>query len=344
MNAGKNLKDLLEELQEMNKNQKDFILTTDNMKIDSDMQLSVTGLGEFEPTEVAHEQFADKTGIPRKYYYKMQQQAPELLASNLNHWLSKEPSKKMIRTAGGKCRAFLSDRFFAIDNIVVASLVVPKLLELGADIKSCQLTDKRLYIQAVYPSVDGEIKTGDIVQAGVCITNSDVGYSSCRVEPLIYRVVCSNGMISKVTLKKYHVGSLIQSESDVPTEVISDNTRKLKIEAVLSEMSDVLDYSFNDEFFQEEIKRLQESAGRKIEAGKIESTVQSVSGRFNLLKHEAEETMHRLIEGLDLSQYGLGNAITSMANDVSNYDRAVEYERIGGQVAFMDEEQWAAVN
>ena len=185
---------------------------------------------------------------------------------------------------------------------------------------------------------------GDIVQAGVCITNSDVGYSSCRVEPLIYRLACSNGMISKVTLKKYHVGSLIQSESDVPTEVISDNTRKLKIEAVLSEMSDVLDYSFNDEFFQEEIKRLQESAGRKIETGKIESTVQSVSSRFNLLKHEAEETMHRLIEGLDLTQYGLGNAITSMANDVSNYDRAVEYERIGGQVAFMNEEQWASVN
>ena len=179
MNKGTDLKTMLETLKEVNDNQKDYVLNSSNISFNDEGIIEINKLGTYTPTIVAHEQFADKTGIPRKYYHKMQEIAPKLLATNLNHWLSNDNSSRMVRTSGDTCRAFLSNRFFAIDNIVVASIVVPKLIESGAEIKSCQLTERRLYIQAVYPKISDEVKVGDVVQSGICISNSDVGCGSC---------------------------------------------------------------------------------------------------------------------------------------------------------------------
>ena len=41
----------------------------------------------------------------------------------------------------------------------------------------------------------GEPGTGDIVQAGVVISNSETGLGAVCIQPLIYRLVCSNGMV-----------------------------------------------------------------------------------------------------------------------------------------------------
>ena len=40
--------------------------------------------------------------------------------------------------------------------------------------------------------------------------------------------------------------------------------------------------------------------------------------------------LRHLIEGGDLSAYGLVNAVTHFAQDVDDYDRATEFEALGG--------------
>ncbi len=343
MHQGRDLKELLGEISFMSENQKDYVVSTELMSFNPESEkLVVEGLGEFTPNSVAHDQMADKMGIPRKYYNRMLAESPELLAENLNHWFVHDKSKKMLRTLPDTCRAFLSDRFFAIDNAVVMAFAINRLIDAGAEVKSCELTEKRLYIQAIFPFIADNISDGDIVNAGICISNSDVGHGSCKIEPLIYRLVCSNGMISKVALRKYHVGSVLESD-DAITEIITDKTKELKIQSIISEIGDVIDYSLDDKFFQENIDNLKAAKDRKINAKQIEPSVKEVSSRFAFVKHEAEELLHRLIEGQDLSQYGMANAITSMANDVGNYDRAVDYERVGGAVAFMDDKEWSTI-
>ncbi len=343
MHEGRQLTELLGEISYMSENQKDFIVSTDLMSYNPDEnKLQVEGLGNFSPNSVAHDQMADKLGIPRKYYNRMLQQSPELLADNLNYWFKHDKSKKMLRTMPNVCRAFLSDRFFAIDNAVVMAFAVDKLIKAKAEVKSCELTEKRLYIQATYPFIEDTIIDDDIVQAGICISNSDVGHGSCKIEPLIYRLVCSNGMISKVALKKYHVGAVLESEDNI-MEVISDKTKELKIQSIISEIDDVIEYSLSDKFFEENLNALKLARGRKIGAKQIEPSVKEISSRFSFVKHEAEELLHRLIEGKDFSQYGMANAVTTMANDVGNYDRAVDYERVGGNIAFMNENEWSAI-
>ena len=102
----------------------------------------------------------------------------------------------MLRTLDGSARAYLSNRYRRIDNIDIAGVTLPILGGLP-DIRfeSCQITESRMYIKAVNPRLQAEVSPGDIVQAGVIISNSEVGLGSVSIQPLIYRLVCSNGMV-----------------------------------------------------------------------------------------------------------------------------------------------------
>ena len=102
----------------------------------------------------------------------------------------------MVRTIDGTARAFLSNRYRRIDNLDIAGIVLPVLQEMeGMHFESCQLTDSRMYIKVVNTRLEAEVVPGDIVQSGIIISNSEVGLGSVSIQPLVYRLVCSNGMV-----------------------------------------------------------------------------------------------------------------------------------------------------
>jgi hypothetical protein len=107
----------------------------------------------------------------------MKADAPALLADNVNHWFQETPERRMIRTLDGQARAFLSDRYHRIDNERIADAVLPVLVaDCGhGAVVSCCITDSKLYLQALFPRLEGEVKTGDPVQGGVIISNGEIG-------------------------------------------------------------------------------------------------------------------------------------------------------------------------
>ena len=133
--------------------------------------------------------------------------------ANVNGWFQQSPdTRRMVRTLDGTARAILSDRYRRIDNYEVAQTVLPIISEMqGARIESCELTDTRMYIKVVNERIQTEVVPGDIVQAGILISNSEVGMGSVSVKPLIYRLVCTNGMVADVGVGKRHVGRINES-------------------------------------------------------------------------------------------------------------------------------------
>ncbi len=53
--------------------------------------------------------------------------------------------------------------------------------------------------------------------------------------------------------------------------------------------------------------------------------------------------MRHLIEGGDLSAYGLVNAVTHYSQDVEDYDRATEFEALGGRLIELTAGEWKSV-
>ena len=140
----------------------------------------------------------------------------------------------MLRTLDGTARAFLSERYRPLDNDLIAETVLPILGTLGNDVRieSCEITERRLYLKAVNPRLTAEVVPGDIVQSGVIISNSEVGMGSVNVQPLVYRLVCSNGMIvNDFAYKKYHSGRV--NEYDENYEVFNSDTREAETQFIL---------------------------------------------------------------------------------------------------------------
>ena len=104
--------------------------------------------------------------IPAPYYDRMRNDFPDLLTSNVNGWLAKEPeNRRMLRTLDGTTRAFLSDRYRRIDNYEVAQTVLPIIGSMdGASVESCELTESKMYIKVVNQRITAEIAKGDVVQ------------------------------------------------------------------------------------------------------------------------------------------------------------------------------------
>lgn len=276
-------------------------------------------------------------------YNRMRSAAPELLAANVNEWFQSQPERRMIRTLDGKARAFLSDRYRRLDNFDLAEAVLPVLSEMGEGIQiiSAEMTEKRLYIKAINTRLELEVKEGDAVQAGICITNSEVGLGSLKVEPLIFRLICLNGMVSQdFSTKKYHVGRA--AEDGDAFELYSDDTLKADDKAFFLKVQDTVRAAVDIAKFSTIVDKMKEATERKIEGNPV-SAVEVLSEKFGYSNDEKAGVLTHLIQCADLSAYGMLNAITRTSQDLEDYDRATELERDGSKVLALPQSTWKAI-
>jgi hypothetical protein len=349
MKTGKTLVGLATEIERQAKSKRDFVAPTKKlaMVVERDNGAPVTamdiaGQGVFPIQEIAHEQIATRVGIPQKYYERLNIEAPELLAINVNHWFQTKPEKRMVRTLDGKHRAFLSDRYRALDYVDTAETVLPIIEEMGCRVESAELTERRLYVKAVTEKVTFEIKKGDVVQAGIVVSNSEVGLGSVKVEPMIFRLVCLNGMVAAdASIRKYHVGRG-HDAGDLAEEFFRNETRVADDRAFWMKVQDVVRGAFRKEVFERLAQKMMDSTQDVIDADPVE-VVEVVQKKFQLTDKERSGVLTHLIKGGDLSRYGLLNAVTRAAQDVDSYDRSTELERIGGVVLELPKHDWELI-
>ena len=352
MKTGRPLNEVMMELNRQNQRKKDYIGSAQALRLFEDGQTfeigSMSGAQQFGTTRLFHRQVASALGIPAKYYDIMQSQKPELLAQNVNAWLSDRENSYMIRTmdyGGGRvARALLSDRYRRIDNMEIASAVLP--LFAGSDqyeVISSEVTENRMYLKILSRRLEMEVVPGDYVQAGVVISNSEVGLGSVNVQPLVYRLVCTNGMIvNDMGERKNHVGRAAKAVED-SFHIYSDETMEAEDKAFLLKPRDVTMAAIEEGRFAQVVGKLKESAGIPI-TGKVTEVVELTGKTYGFNTDEQDSILQYLIAGGDLSQYGLSNAITRASQDVESYDRATALEGIGWQVAAMPATQWKELN
>lgn len=287
-----------------------------------------------------HDQIGARVQIPSKYYDRMLHDAPDLLATNVNAWFRLAPEKRMIRTLGGDARAFLSNRYNRIENEEIAQVALPILADIpDVKIVSCEVTDRRMYIQALSPRIQGEVKKGDVVQAGVVISNSEIGQGAVSVSPMTYRLVCLNGMISADgRLRGYHVGGRVESSE----ELWADDTRKADDRAILLKVRDTVRAAVDEAAFQARLMRMQGLTEGRI-TGQLEKVVEVLAAKVGATDGERGGILQALAEGGDLSAWGLLNAVTAQAHKAKDYDRSVEFEAAGGKLLELSKSEWREV-
>lgn len=298
---------------------------------------------EFDPTRNCLQQIGGRVQIPSKYADRMMDSAPELFATNVNHWFNSVPERRMLRTlqnGDNIARAFLSDRYRPLDNADIAEKILPRLESMGLQVKSAAVTEQRLYIQAVSETQEFKIpKVGDVVCSGLVVSNSEVGAGSLNVRHLIYTRRCTNGLIAESIVKQNHIGrkgtggfgDLFDGEE--AQEMFSDETRKADDKAFWLKVQDLMKAMFTKEKFDAIVKGLNRTT--EVDLDKPLETVELLNTRFGWSETEKDSVLNHLIKGGDMTQYGMLNAVTRTAQDLSSYDRAVEFEKQGGEIMLL---------
>jgi hypothetical protein len=294
----------------------------------------------------AHQQIATHLGVPWRYYQRLQAELPVLLDENVNRLFRHQPERRMVRTLDGKARAFLSDRYRRLDNGELARTLLPILGDIpDVRFESCALTDERMYIKALTPRVTGQVKVGEEVCAGVLIANSEVGRGSLRIEPFVYTLACTNGMVipralGANALRRVHVGRRV--DADDMYRVFRDETLQADDRAFFMACADVVRAAVDEVRFRELVEAMQRAAADEPVQSVI-GAVQQLAKAENLNDGERDSVLTHLAAGGDLSRWGLLSAVTRAAEDVESYDRATELEELGGTMLAYSPAEWRSI-
>lgn len=363
---GRSLQDLAAEIERRAEAKRDFIAPAQKLTLEvihpettnPDTRpvpmLAVAGqAAPFPLRDHAHGQLAEYAGIPAAYYKRMLADQPELLARNVNTWLHDmgPKARRMVRTLDGHARAFLSDGYRPLENEDLAAAVLPVLLDADLLIISCEITERRLYIKAVDKSIERDVPTGkkmgdgshfffDTCSPAITISNSEVGSGALSIETGVYTKACTNLAMFGTAMRKMHAGRRAELSDDV-FALLTDETKRATDKAVWMQTRDLVKAAFDMAQFDALMHRLGTASKDTIPAEQVGDVIELVGKKFSFTEGERKGILGRLIEGADLTRYGLHAAITRHSQEEAlAYDRATELERIGGDVIDLPAQDW----
>ncbi len=364
MKQGRTIPELSQELCRQANAKKDLLAPANQIRVASNGHSNLLVNEPYTLNDVAHGQLAEYAGIPKLFYdrlrgateslrvpvlredydpYKEDHPLFDVLVNEL--MIAKGQDGRLVRTLDGACRAFLSDTYNPdLDNYDVFRVAARVIEEQGLspdNVLSCEVTEKKLYLKVVSPKLEavvrpenirdahGYLKEPQVVQAGFILTNSEVGLGSLSVQQVVYKLMCTNLWVMETAYRQRHVGKVL--EADDNGAVYQSDTRAADAKARLLKVRDHVTAALDEHKFMESVAKMQDATSLKLEGG-IEKVVETTARKFALSQDEKEDVLRNLIEGADLSAWGLSNAVTATAATVANYDRATELEAIGGRL------------
>lgn len=354
MKNGRSITELAAEIERQRDAKHDYIAPTTQVVMRDDAKtVGIAGVGEFGISHNAKRQLAEKLQIPVAYFDRLQADHPDLLASNVNTLMQREPTRNMIRTLDGNVRAFLSDRYRPLDNFDFADAVLPIITEAGARVESCEITETKLYIKVLCPWLDRELPVPAGLKMGVghnfftrkiigavSFANSETGHGGLQVAPGIFERQCTNLAVFKDEgYGKMHIGKKAEGDDAKVAKYLSDETKRLSDAAVWAQVRDMVRATMDGRVLDAIVERLNAAREDAI-VGDPAKVVEVFAKKSGFSEEEKGGLLRHLTNSGEMTRYGLQWAVTRLAGDVPSYDRASELERLGGQVIELPKNDW----
>ncbi|WP_146138207.1 DUF932 domain-containing protein [Chamaesiphon polymorphus] len=176
------------------------------------------------------------------------------------------------------------------------------------------------------------------MQAGFVLSNGELGNGSISVEPMIYRLICTNGMsVPDRKIRKNHAGRATENADLYANDTLAaiDDAFKLKVR-------DLIRNAISIGTFNEIVEDMKGSKNDRI-VGHPAKAVELTAKAIGLNGDESNKVLNHLIRAGDLSRYGMLNAVTRTAEDLPCYNRASEVERLGSSVLYLPQSTWREV-
>ncbi len=277
-------------------------------------------------SDYAMGQAFSRLGIPVAYGRKLMKERPDLVATQFNHWTSKETRQVLVRmriheNGQGVIRGFLSDRYSILDNKDVfdgLSRIIETTPE--AELTSTHIDDRRAHIRLSFPELSADFGLNpegkpDILRVGVDIVNSEVGASSLRITPVVYRLVCTNGLKGWAPTGE----RFVQRHMHLTTNELYGRMSTAVVDAIRG--GDTM------------IETLQ--GARKTKVEEPLDIIKELAAKQTYSQTVTDTAQRNFLIEPEPSLYGIMNAFTRTARDLPN-ERRLEMEEFAGSLLGKD--------
>jgi hypothetical protein len=323
------LENLIQELERQKPLKWDEKLPSSQIRMvlaENEPRFQFEGEGYLVINESCHNQIAEKLEIPLKYYHRMEEETPELLARNVNTWLERSEKDFFIRGLGDSVRAFLSDRYRVIDHLDVLYCALNELQAHDAEIEDCFLSETEMNIKVKSQRLRDFVRhKDDLIMGGLLLTNSETGHKALRLEPRLFRVKCSNGMIvEELVIREIHLGNADEADDE-----IFYLTLRRSIQGVFKGFGDIVNI-------------LRESTEIKVK--NPQKMISNVVEHYRLSEGQRDNILMAFGAEPEYDQYGIANALTQAAQKEETWVKSVEMERIAGNLISLPIEEFKAMD
>lgn len=318
---------LLKKSQEIQSKCEDFLVekaTSHTIRLNESAGLTYipTSTGDIKQSSISRfalGQLGSKIGVPARYLEKcIASGRIDLAQDNVNSWLEDYGKDLFLREYDEGIRGVLSSKYSVCDTPEILE-VIDDVLDLDKyTIKGSFLTPERFHLRIAQKSMLPI--AGEDLFAGLTIDSSDVGRSILTCNFLIYKQVCTNGLVVSrgggTLFEQKHIGitaeefrdGLYKSLSLVPDLII-------KVSGSIEEKmnSKKIIRSFTDE---EEVKSFMDSL--RLNARLSEDGANKV---VSLIQNKTYSN----------SKWGLINSLTEVAQDYT-LEKRIEIERYAGNI------------
>ena len=232
---------------------------------------------------------------------------PELQDTQFNHWIQErlEENRKapkadrwLLRAKGDTLRGVLTERYVRLDHLELFAAVSPALSS-DYEVDWFAVTDESFHLRLHDARLYRDALPGDRLMAGVHIGNSEVGKRAVTVDALVYRLVCTNGLIRKVggasMLHQRHIAlsrpEFLQSVQQAVHEALAQSA------AYLDRLAASVAYPIPN------VERTLHKIA--LDWGLTQATEEAVKAAMLLEKPSQHETLYGLINGLTSAARGM---------------------------------------
>lgn len=274
---------------------------------------------------------------------------------------ARDPRSFLVRTFRGNgqpgiARALLSDRYKVVDNLDLLTAALDGVRQAGVEVNidGCDLSERRMYVRVVAPEVKalapallanyrspfggGIERIRDLAEregmgyggndepvmfAGFQISNSETGGGAFTIAPRLVVQICRNGMtINADALRSVHLGGRL----DEGIVRWSADTLERQLGLVTAQARDAVATFLDADYIAAKVDELTAKAGAPVTDAA--NTVEVVTSRLRISEAHSASVLDHFIHGGQFTAGGIAQAVSSVAQTISDADVAAEFEAL----------------
>ena len=277
--------------------------------------------GFFTPYSTS--QLFSRFGIPNSYAkYCMNNGGNDLLIENLEHWREKFGGKYLLRYYGMEgskepmVRAMLTEKYKAFDAFDIMKVVNSNTdIHKNYSVRNWLINPERLHVRLVSDE-RLNVESDEDLFMGVNLDSSDVGRSSLRLSIIVFKQVCTNGLVLPQSISKVY--------------------RQIHFGAGADRFEENVIVALNA---VSQIKEIAEEVITKAGSKKLPFDIEDEEQveRFRVSHKVSKDAMSLILQGMKEEKYGepsvwsLINVMTEVAQDYT-LDTRIDIEREAGRL------------